>query len=532
MGEVVVQAPQNNSHSDDICTLRDAVLRISDTLHIPVLLQESGEPSEDVLSVPVYSTSGIIAYLTIIKSDKNQEQIKTLELYSDYISRLLKSEEQLRHRLEELTAVYEVTSALTGMGDIEVLLNTALKIVINVVGVDAGVIRLFDEDSDELVVKSWYNLSDSYFDKGPVLVGDSELDKRALAGEIVYVEDLSQDKRVRYPDLINSENLHSFLCTGLVSNDTPVGVIRLYTRYIRRFNKYEYRLLQAAAQQVATAIVNRTLLDQQRDARIVQRQIELASSVQRRMLPQKIPALKDIYIAAHSLPSLELGGDFYDFIDLNKSRIMLVIGDVVGKGIPAALHMASVRATLRAHALNQYPLDTVLKLTNRAMVRDTKYHEFATVWCGIINTDSKILTYSNAGHEPAMICRKISEAQIPESGEQYTDAVSFEGYVFYELRAGGMVVGVDSSQTYDKSDFQLSKGDVLIAFSDGLSEAMNFDKEMFGKQRIKKAIIDVLRTNPKPTASDIMNHVLWEARRFVGFNVQSDDITLFVVYID
>ncbi|NOG54509.1 MAG: GAF domain-containing protein [Planctomycetes bacterium] len=220
-------------------------------------------------------------------------------------------QDTMQLRLAELNAVYHVSSQLNISDDVTILLSSALETVSEVMGVDAAAIRLMDVQTNELVVKAWINLRDSYFDKGPVLAGDSEFDTRALSGEVVYVEDLQTDPRVRYPDLVKAEGLRSLLNMGLLSRGKPVGVMRLYTRRVRHFSDFDLRLLKAAAQLVATAIENRTLLDQRRAARTFQRQLSLASSVQRRLLPQEMPVVPGLDIAARCLPSLELSGDFF-----------------------------------------------------------------------------------------------------------------------------------------------------------------------------------------------------------------------------
>ncbi|NOG54510.1 MAG: serine/threonine-protein phosphatase [Planctomycetes bacterium] len=217
---------------------------------------------------------------------------------------------------------------------------------------------------------------------------------------------------------------------------------------------------------------------------------------------------------------------FFDFIDhapVDDPLLGITIGDVVGKGVPAALHMASIRGALRAHALHLIEPAHVVFETNQAMVHDTRQHEFSTLWYCSINLKSWLMTYCNAGHEPPIVCRPNDEHDAPDSH------MKPEHFTFSELSEGGMVLGVEADHEYGHGTFQCRAGDTLIAFSDGLTEAPNFDGEQFGRSRITRAVLDVLQVNPTAPAVDILNHVLWEARRFVGFNEQSDDITLVVI---
>lgn len=449
-------------------------------------------------------------------------------LFTRLLGKILNQSRQLKHRVAELNAVYRVSAAMTRSTDVDDLLKTALKTLIEVVDVSAGSIRLLErknggtEGSDELVVRAAINLTQEYFDRGPVIANESELDVRALNGEMVYVEDLANDSRVRFPDLVKSEDLQSFLCTGLIFNGRPLGVIRLYTkRSYRRFSEYEQGLVRVAAQQIAAAIANRRLVLEQREARQAKRQLELAANVQQRMLPQNAPDYRGIDIAARCLPSLELGGDFYDFLPLDDHNLGLAICDVVGKGVPAALMAASVKAELRAHARYLYDLDEIMNRTNRDLVRDTKPNEFATLWYGTINTTSRRLTFCNAGHEPPLVCRRRADAALDSKS-------SFE---FIPLFSGGMIIGYDESIGYDRDFIDLQFGDVLIVFSDGLTDAMNFDDERYGLDRVKKTVVDLLSGNADASSDQILNHVLWEVRRFFGFRRQTDDITLLIMRI-
>lgn len=430
--------------------------------------------------------------------------------------RLEESEDQLTHRIAELKAVYQVSTALTGLGDLESILQCALRLAIEVMNVKAGSIRLFNPATDELILRASVNLSAKYFAKGPVFAHESELDTRALAGEVVYVEDLMSDDRVRFPDLVRGEGLRSFLCTGLVFRGKPVGVMRLYTGEVRRFSEFDRSLLRAAAQQVATAIANARLLDEQRAAREVRRQVDLASNVQRRMFPQRMPAVAGLDIAARCIPSLELGGDFFDFIDLGRN-LGLALGDVVGKGVPAALLMAGVRASLRAHAMDIYDINEIMARTNRALVEDTHEHEFATVWYGVIDSQTLRLTYTSAGHDPPFVFRP-SLREHP--GEAYRD-----------LRAGGPVLGIDRGAVYEKGLFDLNPGDVLVIYSDGLTDAQTFDRQRYGRERVCRAVAESFNLSDQVSASLILNHILWDVRRYVGLSRQYDDMTLVVVRI-
>ena len=202
---------------------------------------------------------------------------------------------------------------------------------------------------------------------------------------------------------------------------------------------------------------------------------------------------------------MELAGDFYDFIDL-EGNLGLVVGDVVGKGVAASLMMASVRASLRAYAQDLYDLDEVIARVNERLAADTLDSEFATLWYGVLDPNTLRLTYCNAGHDPPILVR---------NGEMHC------------LDTGGMIVGVDAGQTYDKAIFDLAPGDRLLLYTDGLPDAMSFDQEKFGRGRIEQAFLEAA----DGSATDIVNHMLWSMRRFTGLRRSLDDTTIVVVKV-
>jgi len=200
-----------------------------------------------------------------------------------------------------------------------------------------------------------------------------------------------------------------------------------------------------------------------------------------------------------------LGGDFYDFIPLPEDNLGLAIADVSGKGVPASLIMASVRAFLRAQVDNVYYLYEVVKRINLMLYRDSKPGEFVTLFYGVLDANNLRFTYCNAGHPPGMVLR--------------------DGKVV-ELGGDNMVLGVEADEDYSQTIFQLQSGDVLMLYTDGLPDARNFNGEAFGRQRILEAF-----GRGGQTADEVAHNVLWEMRKFVGLSKPTDDVTMIVVRV-
>lgn len=435
--------------------------------------------------------------------------VQFLYLLANSIARLCYDEYHARRRAEELAVLYRISTVLSAHRDLQQVLDTAVRSVADLMRVKAVGIRLLEPDAAQqrLVPRASHNLSQTYLDKGAIVATANELFCEALAGKVVYVERMADDSRVVYPGDAVREGLVSMLCAGIIFQGRPIGTLQLFTGQTRAFADFEVNLVQAIAQLLAAAIENTRLDIQRAESQQMMRQLHLAADVQRRMLPRAMPHVPPYDIAARYVPSLELGGDFYDFVYLD-GHLGIVVGDVVGKGVAASLLMASVRASLRAFAQDLYDLDEVIARVNTALCRDTLDKEFATIWYGVLDPAVMRLTYCNAGHEPPLLVRR---------GKIRT------------LGIGGMVVGIDPAQEYDKGLCDLEPGDMLLLYTDGLPDAFNFDWQRFGRARIEAALLEA--ADRSGSAHDALNHVLWAMRRHTGLHRSIDDTTLVVIKV-
>ena len=424
------------------------------------------------------------------------------------IASLCYEQHQNRQRIRELRVLYELSTLLSAQANPQETLDAAANAIARVMAVKAVVIRLLREGEDgkpELEARAIFGMNKSVADKGKTLVNKSELTRKALTGDMVFIEDMTTDPRSYYPDDAKRAGITSMLSTGLMVQDKGIGTIQLFTEQPRRFTMFEENLVRAIAQLLATA-VRSAQLDAERIRNLqLNRQVELAQGVQRRMLPKHSPKIEGVDIAATYVPSQGLGGDFYDFISLD-SATGIAVGDAIGKGVAASLLMASVRSSLRAYAHDLYDLDVILSRVNQALNRDTLDNEFATLWYGTIDHQSKRLTYCNAGHEPALLLH--------------------DGEVI-PLDVGGMVTGVLAEATYDKSIVDLESGDCVLLYSDGVTDAMSERNERFGRERLESALKDVGAL----TAQQAIDALLARLNQHRGETDANDDITIVVVKV-
>lgn len=495
----------------------------------PWSVEEAAPPGPDEEVLPLVIDGATIGTLVIGECHgadpfRRQHVRGTVRLLALTAAELCNQQLDLKHRLKELQALFRLSSLLARATKMESVLEIALESALDVLELDAGSIVLFEwedgphsDTEGDLVLKASRNLSREWLTSPSPLSKGRLFDTLAMNGEIVTSEDLLADERVQIPEQVRRERLRAAIHCGLVFQDRPIGVIRLYARQARAFSEPEKRLLRAIAHQSAVAVEQARLIEmRQRDER-VQRQLQLAADVQRRMLPRRTPQIPRLDVASRYVPSFELGGDFYDFFEL-AGNLGIAIGDVAGKGLAAALLMSSVRSSLRAHVEDVYHLDEVLARVNAALTRDTLDHEFATLWYGVVDAATLRLTYCSAGHEPPMVLR------VPQGR-----AIGQED--IHELSVGGMAVGIDPAQHYLRGMFELAPRDVLIAYTDGVTDTLNFERKRFGRQRLRTVLLDLIAREPEAPAQRMVEHVFWELRQFAGVLERPDDQTLVVMRV-
>jgi serine phosphatase RsbU (regulator of sigma subunit)/ligand-binding sensor protein len=448
------------------------------------------------------------AQLVPWEDEQMQSAIDLLRLIANTIARLCWQQYQLRQQLASLSALQSVSGLVTSGKGLQEILNLIARTMVKTMRVRGCTVRMLDDEQEELVIRAVAGLSRRYLQKGPVLVEQSQLDQMALRGQLVKIADLRTDPRVLYPQEARDEGLVSGLVAGLHFRGAPLGTVHIYTGEPHEFTRQQTELFSALANQAANAIANARLQAEQIEKVRIERQLRVAAEVQRRMIPAAPPQFAGYDIAGLYLPSQQLGGDFYDFLPLGEEgeNLGVAICDVVGKGVPAALLMSSVRTSLRAHAAYRYRIDHVVDQVNRTLCSHTLAGEFATLFYGVINAPQSTLTYCNAGHDPPLLIR---------------------GGQVNALDVGGMVVGVQPEAAYQMGIIELQPGDMLVLYTDGVVNAMNFDGQEFGRQRL----VDGATALGGRAAEQVVMGLLWNVRRFIGLHKRTDDLTLVVIKV-
>ena len=422
--------------------------------------------------------------------------------------------------------IYQLSTLVAGEFSLQEVLDKLAEGAVKIIGAKACSIRLLDEETNDLRMRSTYGLSEEYRNKG-VVTKDDPVITAAFAGEAVLVGDMRADDRIHFKEATSREGLVSQLTVAMHFRNRPIGVLRLYSPRPRDFTARDIVVARAVASQCAVAITNAKLYAEAIEAQRFAEQMRLAGLIQRRMIPEKPPQIGDLDIAATYIPCFDVGGDFYDFLPIDKNRLVITIADVIGKGVPAAIMMSWFRGALQAYTescRNVSPnagaaasgLDSGSKAAlrtrsaienfNKMACMECREGEFITLYYATIDAAARTMTYCNCGHEPAVLIR--------------------DGRA-HDLAKGGLVLGVDPRAGYEIETVELRDGDCLLFYTDGLVDAMDFNGELWGREHMLEA---AMRFADCP-ADHMVRNILAYRRRFAGLARQVDDTSIIAVKV-
>jgi serine phosphatase RsbU (regulator of sigma subunit) len=326
----------------------------------------------------------------------------------------------------------------------------------------------------------------------------------ASASGVVEIDKLDLDS----PALRAMKEADIKVVVPLVSQGELIGLLNLGPRLSQQeYSADDRKLLSDLATQTAPAVQVAQLVRQQQqraqERERIEQELRVARLIQQTLLPKHVPDLEGYQLAAYYQPAREVGGDFYDFLELDEDHLGLVVGDVTDKGVPAALVMATTRTMLRASAQRLDSPAEVLRQVNDVIVRDIPPNMFITCLYAILNSRSGKLRYANAGHDLPYLRHKGRPGDASE------------------LRARGMPLGLMPGMFYEEKEAVLKEGDSILFYSDGLVEAHDPQREMFGFPRLQGFV------GAHPGGATMIDFLLEELARFVGDSwEQEDDITL------
>ncbi|GIV61412.1 MAG: hypothetical protein KatS3mg044_0278 [Rhodothermaceae bacterium] len=411
---------------------------------------------------------------------------------------------RLRRAVEELSLLNDLAREISQAHGLESLIHTIIRRALKAVGAEQGVITLVGAASDDptrTLIRTSSSSGDhpTYQAEGPLL-GWMHLHQKPL-----LINDPHQDPRFRGTSW--PANIKSMLCVPLRAQSHLIGILTVYNKKQGiHFNEEDQRLLSILASQSAQIIENARLYAEEQHLQRLREEYRMAYKIQQYLLPGETPSVPGYDLAGMTRPATEVGGDFYDVIPLEEHRLALCVGDVSGKGLPAALLMASVQATLRSLCLQGQaaPRDIVFN-ANRLLCRSIQKGNFVTLFFAVLDLPTHRLTYVNAGHNRPLL--RTAGGQVSELG------------------TGGIILGFTPAFDFEEETIVLDPGDTLLVYSDGINEAMNADRECFETA----ALTDLLHRHAGEPARRQIDHYLAAVDHHAGPAVQSDDMTLLVL---
>jgi sigma-B regulation protein RsbU (phosphoserine phosphatase) len=331
------------------------------------------------------------------------------------------------------------------------------------------------------------------------LLGWMHLNKRPI-----MINDPDGDDRFR--GVRWDESVRTVLCVPMMIKSELTGVLTVYNKKgSAAFTDDDQRLLAILAAQSAQVIENARLIERERQLLKMQEELRLASKIQTELLPKTSPVVPGYRVAAKTIPAQMIGGDYFDFLLVDRDHLAFCLGDVSGKGLPASLLMASTQATVRGQAFNGLAPAECVARSSRMLYETTEPEKFVTLFFGILDLREHRLSYTNAGHEQPYLIGPDGDVR--------------------RLDKGGIALGMLEDFPFEQETVSFPPGGTLIVCSDGITEAMDAASAQFGDERLGALVREHRGAAPESLIDEVVRATRWHA----GETPQADDMTLVVV---
>ena len=395
--------------------------------------------------------------------------------------------------------------------DLNIILNLLLDALKTVIDYDAAGIFVLSEDIEHPdyhfpnqkiagIAKRGYGdhpvESDDMLSRGRGIIGYVINSKESL-----IIDDVRKDKRY----VIGRKETLSEIAVPIIKNDKAIGALDVESDKLAAFDRHHLEILQffadAAAISLEKAILHHQILEKEK----LEEQMQIAKDVQSNLLPANPPEIEGYDIAGICIPTYEIGGDYYDYIQLDKNNLAIIIADVSGDGVAAALIMAAFRALFRNQLITSDEPEEIMNLLNEQMPEVSRKRDFITAFYGKLNFNEHKFTYTNCGHNPPVLMKADGQMEF--------------------LEAGGPSLNIVREADFVSSSLKINPGDQIIFYTDGVTEIFNGDSNEYGFERLKKVIVNTKCSS----AGDILNKIVESTKNFSGTNLYRDDFTLMVL---
>jgi sigma-B regulation protein RsbU (phosphoserine phosphatase) len=481
-----------------------------DTRFSPELEERLGFRIDSIICVPLLRRGKllgvVVAMNKLFGKEFTPDDLKVFSSLADQVAIALDNSYLYRKAKKETTEkeiLLDVDRLISSSLNLNEVLELILDSLKRLVKYDAAAIFLIDKEKKEVG-----EIKTRGFD--PAIEPDLRLKLgQGLVGWVaenrkpVIVPDVEKD-----PRYINARHeTKSEIVAPIITDQRTTGVFNLESNQVNAYDYEDLNLLTAFASHCAVAIERARLHQEILIKKKLEEELLIARKIQESFLPAQDPVLPDFDVSGINIPSEQVGGDYYDFIPIVEDQIGIAIGDVSGKGIPAALIMASFRASLKAEIRNNYAIRTIFFKVNNLLYESIERENYVTAVYGVLDIKNKIFTFSNAGHNPPVLRKR-------------------EGKIEY-LTEGGVALGILQNHNYRERALGLNPGDLILFYTDGVTEAVNESGEEFGTKRLEKILIE----NYSLEAKQLQGKIYQEIKDFTRDKPGQDDYTMIVIKV-
>lgn len=418
------------------------------------------------------------------------------------LNKLELENERLKNAVEELSIINDISTAINSTLSLEKIIELIVQKCIKHMQVEQGTVTLLENGGQDNQFKTIMRQADQSSGYMPFHL-DTQITGWMLKNKKpLIIDELESDDRFKILD--TEENpIKTLLSVPLIFKGRILGSLNVFNkRGGTVFSETDKRLLCIISTQSAQVIENARLYEEELR---MQEEMKIAYNIQMGLLPKGAPVIDGYDVAGRSMPAKSVGGDYFDLIRLCDGRLFFCLGDISGKGMPAALLMSNMMATLRGQNLDLTTPASIMNVSNEHMFRNTDPERFSTLFLGVLDPGSSELVYSNAGHNLPYIVRSSGDVE--------------------RLETGNLVLGAIDEVIYTEDTVKLGTGDTLVVFSDGISEAINPEEEEFGEDPLP----GIVMANSSSSAMILIDTIIEEVVRHAGRAPQRDDMTMVVI---
>ena len=418
-----------------------------------------------------------------------------------------------------------IGSAMTERIEVKAVINYVIKSISHTIQADAGVVYLRDADEKLLkvgafeghfpplfeiptIVKTKITGIQKYFESTPVPIGETVIGECAETAKPIFIRMSWEDERMKLNANDEAVMISSIIVAPLMVNKEIFGVVAIIRRNRDKvFSDDDFDRAKIFIEYASITLDSLYSYAQLLEKQEIEREVNIAASIQKKLLPGRVPAQINNLISAYSIPAKGVSGDYYDIIPLSRDgKFAVVICDVAGKGVPASLIMVMIRTIVHTIGGSKKNAAEIVRLINRGIAGRVDIERFATLSYMTYDPVSNELQYSNAGHHPLMVYRTATNS-------------------IEKIDSPGLPIGLERDSEYQLFNTTLEGGDTIIAYTDGIIEAMDYRGEQYEEQRLQEAVLESIFNSPK----EMVSHIRKSVETFVGQAKQHDDMTLIVL---